>query len=248
MADAVRAYLATPESQKRIRAIVAARVDRATPESVIDEIVQEANLGALASRAGPRSVDTLPGWVATITARAVVTHFRRRATDRRWHAPDVDVEEQPSAAPATDGWLVAEWLTSAVGGDPRAQETFELLTYKARTGKSHQVVADEHGMTASALSNRIHEFKKQHKPLWERHKRESVLWWVTRAALAVVVALVAWGLGWWFLRAMAPSVTPPVPSPLLPTEPTPSSTATTTPFAPANSTLLPPVPPKPPVQ
>ena len=73
----------------------------------------------------PRSMATAPGWVGTITARAVANYFRQEAKHRRWLNREAEVEELPcesGEAPA-NGWLISEWLAPILAGEPRDQET-----------------------------------------------------------------------------------------------------------------------------
>src|SRR5581483_9486032 len=51
----LRALLARPETQARIRKVVTKRLSKGADPSLIDDLVQETNLMILAARLGPRS-------------------------------------------------------------------------------------------------------------------------------------------------------------------------------------------------
>ena len=154
----LRAFIARAETQARIREIVVARVGKEAPGDLIKDLVQSAIEAALQAKSPPRSMETARGWVGTVTARAVVDHFRRDAVHIRWLRRDVEVEELPSE-PDEPGegvappWLLTGWLRPRVAGNPRDQETYELLLYKATTGKTHAEVAANHAIPR-APSNR----------------------------------------------------------------------------------------------
>jgi DNA-directed RNA polymerase specialized sigma24 family protein len=231
--EALRAFAAQPEVQERIRTIVAARVGARGSKAVVDDIVQEANLAILESPSTPRSLITAPGWVATVTARTVATHFRRSAAGLRWLDSEADVDAQPAeiAEAGEEGWLIAEWLAPILRHHPRDQETYELLVYKAATEKSHDEVAADHAMTTTALKSRIHEFKTKYQPRWRR--RQAMLLAILFGAVALV-ALAAWLV----VRALRPE---PAPHPEMnaPVAPPPLDSAFDAPFEPAQPTRPP---------
>ena len=87
----------------------------------------------------PRTMGTIEGWLGTITVRTVVNHFRLHAVDKKWLVPNVAVDELPPDephGPLEPEWLVTKWLAPRIAGDPRLQETYELLRYKAETDKT----------------------------------------------------------------------------------------------------------------
>ena len=234
----LRAFLGHPGTQKRIRAIVAARVRGAAADNLGDDIVQTANLEALTSKSRPRSMDTAPGWLATITVRAIAHHLRGETARARFIDPESDVDGELTATqddPEPDaGWLVSTWLAQAVAADPRDQETFELLLYKATTGKTNAEVAVDHGMTAPAFANRVLRFKRKYGPRYQRRRRALGLAILTGA---ITLALLAW----LFWHPKPEQARPPRPQPSArdhaPTPPTapppPPPTATAPPTAPA---------------
>ncbi len=146
-------------------------------------------------------------------------------------APTYDPRE------AQDGWpnredRVVRWLEQKVARNPRDRETFEILLERAREGKTYGQIAEERGMTLTALSSRIFELKGKYLPHYRRERDRSIvllLLWGT----GIVVALV--GL-WLFLHRG--QVAPPILR--VPPAPAPSATASAAPFDPA---LSPPQPP-----
>ncbi len=236
--DELRRFIGRPEAQQRIRSVVLARVPPQTPAHVINDIVQKANLAALASHSRPRSTATAMGWLATLTARTVANHYRHAAVDRRWIAPDADAEEQPeeSGEPPADGWLIAQWLAPLLAAHPRDQETYELIVYKARTGETHAQVAAVHGMTTAALWNRIHAFKRTYEPRWRRRRERTLVFVLFFGFTGVAVAaLVAWLLTRPSAREIRPDPAQPVPR----VTPVPTATASVVPFRPAQSSTPP---------
>jgi DNA-directed RNA polymerase specialized sigma24 family protein len=228
----LRAFLAHPDIQKRVRAIVAARLHGGAPDALRDDIVQQANLAVLTSKSRPSSMDTASGWLSMVTVRAVARHLRADASRRRWLdvKVDIDDEEGPAGAVATDAtetdWLLSRWLAHAVSGSPVDQEVFELIAYKAASGKTYAEVAAEHGTTEHALTLRVARFKAKYLPRYRRRR--------TGLALAVLTgALTLALLGWLFWRPKPEEAKPPPPRP-----PVPSAVAPP-PVAP------PPVPPAP---
>jgi DNA-directed RNA polymerase specialized sigma24 family protein len=210
----LRVLLAQPDTQQRIRAIVAKRVRKGAPGAVRDDIVQQANLTLLQSPSRPRSAATASGWVSAVTHRQVANYFRARAVETRWLEIDEDPEARPEAAQtgpdaAPEGdWMIAPWLAQAVASSPRDQETFELLVYKAATRKTYEEVADDHAMAPKALVGRVVQFKKKYLPRYQRRR--------TNVALAVLTgALTLALLGWlfWYPKPEVAKPPPPKPAP-----------------------------------
>jgi DNA-directed RNA polymerase specialized sigma24 family protein len=225
----LRAFLGRTESQKHLRAVVGRRMRGAPPE-LVDEIVQEANLAALEAKSPPRAAETAPGWLATVATRAVIARIRKNASEARWLDRETDawdLEEMIAAAteePASDPWLLSAWLARAVAGSERDQETLELLSYKARSKKTYDEVAEEHGTTVPALKSRIHEFKNRYSR--RRKQRQMMLVFLFGGGVAVV-AIVAYVIA----RLLLPAPAPPPPAvPAL--VPVPSAVPTVT-FEPA---------------
>ena len=98
----LRAFLALPATQARIRQIVVTRLNGKAPGALIADLVQQANLAALTAKSPPKSMATATGWLGTLTARAVVNHFRRDAVHAKYLEPEVEIEElrsEPDEAP-----------------------------------------------------------------------------------------------------------------------------------------------------
>jgi DNA-directed RNA polymerase specialized sigma24 family protein len=225
----LRAFLAHPDAQKRIRAIVAARLRAGAPEALRDDIVQQTNVTVLTTRSRPRSLDTAQGWLAAIATRAVARQLRADGARARWLDTNVAIDDEDGPAAAVpsdgrgDGWLLSRWLAHAVAGSPRDQETLELLCYQADSGKTHADVAAEHATTEDALRRRVARFKSKYLPRYRR-RRTAIL--VAIYAGAFTLAL----LGWLFYHpgpeaAKRPKSSPPVPSAIAPPAATPSPIA-----------------------
>ena len=190
--EQLREYLRSQETQTRIATIARARVRKGTPDHVIDDIVQDANVSALTATSLPRTRATAPGWLATVTARAVADYFRRQAVHQRWLDRDAEVEEIPGDVeePSDDDWLLGPWLAKVVSESERDQATYELIRYRANTGKTIEQVAEDHAMTPGALKSRTFALKTKYEPRWKRRQRMFLLL-LLLGALAVA-ALVAW--------------------------------------------------------
>ncbi len=156
-------YLALPETQKAVSSLVRSLTADRTPAHVHEDIAQEAYVAALSAQSRPRSPETMKAWLKTLVRRAVCDYFRKGKRDETWLKPDQDVEEQPAEPvdPPEDAWLVHDWLKSAVAGDELDTETFEMLTYRARMGRTDREVAEDHGLTYAAWTNRLSRFKKK---------------------------------------------------------------------------------------
>jgi DNA-directed RNA polymerase specialized sigma24 family protein len=258
----VRAFLALPETRRQVTAIVGARVPSRDVENLVQDSLEEA-LRALGRRP-PSRRDGLPGWVATVSRRVVADFLAKRSRRARYEgsmpeepwdegpgrgAPAVDAPSsfaEPSYDPRSEGddagvsdWLVRRWLAEQVENHPRDKETFEILLEHAREGKPYGRIADERGMTLTALSSRIFEFKGKYQSRYKRWRDRT--FWILLFGAALGVLAVAIAL-WLWLRASAPPHRPEAPPPPLPSAPAPSATLPApVPFSPA----LPPQPPAP---
>ncbi|HEX4448947.1 MAG TPA: sigma-70 family RNA polymerase sigma factor [Polyangiaceae bacterium] len=188
----LRALLALPATQKRIRQIVNARLRGELAANGRDDIAQDVNVAILSSKSLPRTMATVQGWLAIITARAVVTYLRKCGMDDKWLARDAQVEELPpegeSEASLAPDWLLTTWLAPRIAGDARLEQTYEMLRRKAETGKTLAEIAAEHGMTEGALKSRIHVLKTKYEPHWKR--RERMLLILLLFAVATIAAIV----------------------------------------------------------
>jgi DNA-directed RNA polymerase specialized sigma24 family protein len=231
--------LGMPDVQSQIRRVVRARLGREAPASIVDDIVQDANLAMLSAPSRPRSMETARGWITVAARRAVSHHFRRGAADAKWLVSDDDDDlDEKAAAEATepaDSLLLGTWLAGAVKDDPTDAETLELLLYKARNDATYDRVAADHGLTSDALRCRVNAFKTKYEARWRRHQAVLLLLLLLGAA---AIAVAAWAL----LRTPPAVVVPaPLPSatataPTAPAPPTATASAPDTPFEPANPT------------
>jgi DNA-directed RNA polymerase specialized sigma24 family protein len=201
----VRAILAQPETQQRIRTIVAARLRGGPAAQNVGDIVQNVNVAALSSTSLPRTMATLDGWLAMIAVRSVVNELRKRGVENKWVVRDLEVDELPpggeSEATAIPDWLLMKWLAARVAREPIFQETYEILRHKVETGKTLAEVAAQHGMSESALKSRVHEMRAKYEP--EKKRRERMMLFFLLYAVAAIAALV------WFLW---PSPKPAAPN------------------------------------
>jgi DNA-directed RNA polymerase specialized sigma24 family protein len=214
----LRAFLAKPDTQQYLRAVVRRRMGGA-PDAVLDEIAQEVNVAALHAKVPPRAAATALGWLATIAVRAVVTRIRRKVSDARWFDREVDAAEMPDPTgaameePAHDAWLLSSWLAREVAGNARDQETLELISYKSDGDRTYEQVAADHGITVPALKSRFHEFKKRYSSRWRQ--RQMTLVFLFGAGAVVLVAIAC--LLAWLLRPVPPVRSAPAPVPVAPT-------------------------------
>jgi DNA-directed RNA polymerase specialized sigma24 family protein len=208
--EQLRDYLAKPEIQRRILAVVRATLKGGSAAHLAEDIAQEANLAMLKSRSRPRAMDSAFGWVSMAARRAVVHSFRRRRMENTWLVPEGDIDEYPAKGPPpADEWMISRWLAWAVRDDATDQETFELLVYKARSDKTYEQVAGEHGMTGAALKSRVWDFKRKYQPRWRRRRQLLELLLLLGAA---VVAALLWLLLGRRHAEIGPDPAPPVPS------------------------------------
>jgi DNA-directed RNA polymerase specialized sigma24 family protein len=229
---ALRAYLALPETQKEIYKVVRRSVREKTPTDAVDDIVQQAYVAALTAKSPPRSTQTMKGWLAMVTRRAVFHSFRSGAADHKWLNRSADVEEQPGepVEPPEDRWLVSSWLAAHLT-DERDQETYEMILEKARTGATDQQIADAHGITYAAWTHRLSAFKHKYVPRYER--RQMMILLLLFGIAAVVATLV-----WLIVHAMSPRLEQAPVMPVVPIAPSASVTPVpvpvpTAPFEPA---------------
>ena len=170
--------------------MVRARVRRDTPEADIEDLIQKANLEAIASKSHPRTLATARGWLGVLTARTVVRHYRE-SKGKSWLELDGEIDERGESGTVPDReWLISAWLSKAVAGNEREQETFELVVYKANTGKSYQEVANDHAMTEGALKSRVFALATKYEPRWRR--RQSMIILLLLFGAAGLVLLVVW--------------------------------------------------------
>jgi DNA-directed RNA polymerase specialized sigma24 family protein len=191
--DELRAFLARPSTTERIRRLVLKRSGRKTPKTVIEEMLQEANIAVMTDKWGPRSMATARGWLAVVIARAMVSYLGRGAKDKKWVPIDdgvgalaTDPEIESEARP--NRWLVSRWLGTFATQSERDQETIELVVYKARTSKGYDEIAAEHAMTVRALKSRIAQFKQKYRPVLQRRRLTILVLLVAGAALAALAA------------------------------------------------------------
>ena len=248
--EMVREFIGHRETRAALRAFIAGKV----PADSIDDLVSAVVVEALsdATRAPPMGKETMVVWLRLVARRVVVAFLRKRARRAKYEgrmpnepvqswSPDDD-EAAPPWEPghdprdSTDEWKLeagrlVRWLEGNAARDPRDAETLQILLEHAREGKTYGQIAQERGLTLTAVSSRIFEFKIKYMPRYRRERdRANMLWILLGAAIvAIVVAL------WWLLRPVAPRPQL-VPSPSHSASPSPSATTSAAPFEPAGST------------
>jgi DNA-directed RNA polymerase specialized sigma24 family protein len=160
-------------------------------------MLQEANIATMTSKWGPRALGTAKGWLATVTLRAMVSYLQRGARNQRWLLSERELEpmraELRDQELPSDAWLVSKWLGRAIVGSERDQETLEMLAYGARTAKTAEELAAEHGLTVASLKSRVFHFKHKYEPLLRKRRRAVLTMVALGGALAIgVAAALVW--------------------------------------------------------
>jgi len=233
------AFLAKKAVQDRIREVVEYRVPRGTQKSDVNDVIQEANLRAVATTSLARSVAGMRPWSSRIAQNAVIDHFRGNARHLKWLDRSVDVQglppdaaleadrlegtpEDPAASPrpieSIDERSVQRWLDTHV--TTKADRlTLEMIRQKAAAGTSNAAIAAEFGLTEAAYDQRVHRFKAKWVPRWRQYRKErqwAIVVLRTVGGAALVVAAL-----WWLLygpkktERIGPTVVPdlrPVPT------------------------------------
>ncbi|MGD0527459.1 MAG: hypothetical protein ABSE49_20120, partial [Polyangiaceae bacterium] len=199
--DAVRAYFEEPETLDIIRRIVIRRVFPDAPEQLVEQIWSDAYYECLTAKTPPAIDEKTPAWVAGVTVISVANHFRRNKKDLRWLNREVDVQTvaaseigpQPIDARIDEGWLLEGWLRKRVAKVPTDAKTLDIIVHKARTKQTDEQVVAHFGLSSvSALSSRIHYFKKKHLDARRRHlaeRRRTIVLWLKVIGGAVTAAL-----------------------------------------------------------
>jgi len=245
-AEVIRNFLAQAERTGLLKRLVA---PRAPPEHV-DDLAHDTFAEALMAMttSPPQKEDALQAWLATIARRTVANFHTKRARREKYEAPmpveaadatgdasdddRPDGSREPSYDPRTADdetypWLARRWLEKQVENNPRDKETLAILLEHAHGGKTYEDIAAAHGMTLTAVSARIFEFKGKYLPRYKRWRNRAVL--LVLLGGIIVVAAVAILVMWLFAgraelvepaRPEAPLVAPP-PSVLPPQEPQP---------------------------
>ncbi len=124
--------------------------------------------------------------------------------------PSFDPREGSADGGDLESDSLFRWLEGQVAGNPTDRETFEILLEHGLGKKTYRAIAEERGVTLTALSSRIFEFRKKYIA---RHRRERSRMWLLLLLFGVaVVVLVAWLLS---RRDEAPGGTIAPPTPVL---------------------------------
>jgi DNA-directed RNA polymerase specialized sigma24 family protein len=238
--EIVEDFLSRPLTLQWITALIKRRVPPQQIEDVRQDILEE----ALTTTSVPRDEKALPSWLRTIATRVIsdnLTKQTRRderevtmAEPRRAQRAPAPGGEDAGADPdeltydpfagidfGQDGFLIRPWLERQVAGDARDTETLLILLEKAQSGQTYGHVAAERGMSLTALSARIFQFKKKYLPRYRRYRNRAVLLFLLGAA-AVVLALAIWIL-WASMEKAGPDETSPARPGAFPSSSAPSA-------------------------
>jgi RNA polymerase sigma factor (sigma-70 family) len=262
---AAHAILKRPETRKFVKSRIKGRVPSAHVEDLVQETLREA-FEALGKSPPDRleAMDAWLSTIARRVVADFLTKRNRRkeyegpmppeqgdeGDDQTTHDDGSEVE--PPKVPtelvsdpresddeeeaAVDGWLVRQWIARQVENNPRDRETFDILLDYAQGQKTYEEIANERGMTSTALRSRIFEFKRRYVPRYKRWRNRALVWVFVGGAMAIVAAILLWLL-------LRPPEIGPDPSKVPPRRaPLPSATVSAPPpFEPAE-------PPQPPVR
>jgi RNA polymerase sigma-70 factor (ECF subfamily) len=131
------------------------------------DVVQEAYLRAWKSIPRFRGDAAFTTWMYRITANASYTHVERRRRRRTTHLDDVDdpIDRRLDAQPDTLAESTAGLgeLSAALDQLPPSLRTLVIL--KDVYGLSHEVIADELGISVAAAKVRLHRGRKRMREL-----------------------------------------------------------------------------------
>jgi hypothetical protein len=203
--------------QELILRVVRHRLLFDAPQSLVDEIISDANIACLEAKTKPEDMAKGPAWVAGVTVNVVRLHFRRGAKHLRWLNREADVEEvaaeeiAPPVVEAVEDTSLFDsidtWLDKVVARNPRDQETLDILRHKARTKQTDAQVVAHFGLSSvSALSSRVHYFKTKYtdrRRRW-RAQRQRTIALLFKIGLGVAAAAVVAAIAWWFWQSRRP--------------------------------------------
>jgi hypothetical protein len=195
--------------QHLVLRVVRHRILFDAPQTLVDEIISDANLACLEAPKTPDDMEKAPAWVAGVTANVVKTYFRRNTKHLRWLNREANVEEvaaeelAPPVLEAADDTSMLDsidaWLDKVVARNPKDKQTLEIIRHKARTKQTDPQVVAHFGLSSvSALESRVHYFKTKYQDrrqrwLSQRNRTIALLWKITLwTAAAIVLAIVVW--------------------------------------------------------
>lgn len=206
------------EGRSFVRGVIIVRLGSDIEPELLDELLHLAITRCLEAKSPPWLASTVRPWVARCTRRAIAEYFRSREDDEENLEPGADPEavfdrHLPSPDWGARAHLINKWLHQQLKGDPFKEETFRLMMAHEVEGWSLAELAEKHGTTTSALSNRFFKLRQQLIPrvrtMDDEKKRMFVFFLLFLGAfVALVVA---------YLLFFAP---PPPRPPHLPPAPT----------------------------
>jgi hypothetical protein len=217
VSDVFRDFMGQDSIQDLILRVVRKRIFFNAPQSLVDEIVSDANIACLEAKTKPADMEKGPAWVAGVTVNVVRLHFRRCAKDQRWIHRDADVDEvaleeiAPPVFEAVDDASLFDsidtWLDKVVARSARDQETLKILRHKARTKQTDAQVVEHFGLSSvSALSSRVHYFKTKYEDRrrrWLAQRERTIALWF-KIGMGVAAAIVLAAIAWWFWQSGHP--------------------------------------------
>lgn len=217
---AVHAFL----SRKEVWQFVHDYVKRRVPANEYEQVAQDALMEATENAAWPDTDEEKVLWAAltTIVDRSIADHLEKRRRRRKSegdmppdptmqdeagdYVPDEEKDRDPSAdprvpLPRVEGMLMRRYLQQAVKGKPRDEETLRWMTVWADEDQTYDDIARETGLPVTTVSKRVHDFKEEYRPRYER--------WRNRTA--VFLLLLAAAIACYFLLRPRPESIRPAP-------------------------------------
>jgi DNA-directed RNA polymerase specialized sigma24 family protein len=237
----VRAFL----SRKDVWQFVHDYVKRRVRRTEYEQVAQDALMEATANAVWPDTEEEKVLWatLTTVVDRRIADHLEKR-TRRRKHegnmpadptiqdeagdyVPDEEKDRDPCLdprvpLPRVEGIIMRRYLEQAVKGKPRDEETLRWMTVWADEEQTYDDIARETGLPVTTVSKRVHDFKEEYGPKYQRWRNRTLLF------LLLLAAAIA---AYFLLRPKADEIRP---SPDFPWPP---------PSASSSAPVLPPPPP-----
>ncbi len=217
---AVRAFL----SRKDVWQFVHTYVKRRVPHAEYEQVAQDALMEATANAVWPDTDEEKVRWatLTTVTDRVIADHLTKRRRRREYegdmpadptvqdeagdYVPDEEKDRDPSLdprvpVPRVEGMIMRRYLAQAVKGKPRDEETLRWMTLWADEERTYDDIARETGLPVTTVSKRVHDFKEEYGPKYERWRNRTIL----------IVLLLAAAVAAYFLLRPRPDAIRPAP-------------------------------------